>query len=65
VHLGFVTLESADTVSILNAAGIAANLPTKQLRKRDKILASSMTPGLVAGLTPEQLADLIAYLDSI
>ncbi len=65
VHLGFVTLESADTISIRNAAGIAADLPTKQIRKRDKIPASSMAPGLVAGLTPEQLADLLAYLDSI
>jgi putative membrane-bound dehydrogenase-like protein len=65
VHLGFVTLESADTISIRNAAGIATNLQTKQIKKREKILASSMPPGLVAGLTPEQLADLLAYLDSI
>ena len=65
VHLGFVTLESADTISIRNAAGVAAELPTKQITKREKIPASSMPPGLVAGLTPEQLADLLVYLDSI
>jgi len=65
VHLGFVTLESADTISIRNAAGIAADLPAKQIKKREKIPASSMPPGLVAGLTPEQLADLLAYLNSI
>ena len=65
VHLGFVTLESADTISIRNAAGVAAELPAKQITKREKIPASSMPPGLVAGLTPEQLADLLAYLDSI
>ena len=65
VHLGFVTLESADTISIRNAAGVAAELPAKQIKKREKIPASSMPPGLVAGLTPEQLADLLAYLDTI
>ena len=65
VHLGFVTLESADTISIRNAAGVVAELPAKQIKKREKIPASSMPPGLVAGLTPEQLADLLAYLDSI
>lgn len=65
VHLGFVTLESADTISIRNAAGVTADLPAKQIKKRDKIPASSMPPGLVAGLNPEQLADLVAYLDSI
>ena len=65
VHLGFVTLESADTISIRNAAGVVAELPAKQIKKREKIPASSMPPGLVAGLTPEQLADLLAYLDTI
>ena len=65
VHLGFVTLESADTISIRNAAGVASELPANQIKKREKISASSMPPGLVAGLTPEQLADLLAYLDSI
>ena len=47
------------------AAGVAAELPVKQIKKREKIPASSMPPGLVAGLTPEQLADLLAYLDTI
>ena len=32
VHLGFVTLESADTISIRNAAGVAAELPAKQIK---------------------------------
>ncbi|MED6326194.1 MAG: hypothetical protein VYE14_02435, partial [Verrucomicrobiota bacterium] len=65
VHRGFVTQESADTISSRNAAGVAAELPAKQIKKREKIPASSMPPGLVAGLTPEQLADLLAYLDTI
>ena len=33
--------------------------------KREKIEYSSMPPGLAAGLTPEQLADLLAYLQSL
>ena len=65
VHLGFVTLESADTINIRNAVGVLSQLSSKQIKKREKIPGSSMPPGLVAGLTPEQLADLLAYLKSI
>ena len=65
MHLGFVTLENAVTISIRNAAGVAAELPAKQIKKREKIPASSMPPGLVAGLNPKQLADLLVYLDTI
>ena len=62
VHVGFVTLESADTISIRTAVGVALNLPTKEIKKRDKLPISSMPQGLAAGLTPEKLADLMAYL---
>ena len=64
-HVGFVTLESNDTISIRTAVGVTADIPTAQIAKREKIAYSSMPPGLAAGLTPEQLADLLAYLQSL
>ena len=65
VHVGFVTLESADTISVRTAVGVAVNLPAKEIKKREKLPISSMPPSLVAGLTPKQLADLAAYLQSL
>ena len=65
VFVGFVTLESADTISVRTAVGVAVNLPAREIKKRDKLPISSMPPGLVAGLTPKQLADLMAYLQSL
>jgi len=64
-HVGFVTLESNDIISIRTAVGVAVDIPTAQITKREKIEYSSMPPGLAAGLTPEQLADLLAYLQSL
>ena len=60
-----MTLESNDTISIRTAVGVAVEIPVKQIVKREKIAYSSMPPGLAAGLTPEQLADLLAYLQSL
>jgi len=65
VHVGFVTLESADTISLRTAVGVAVNLPAKEIKKREKLPISSMPPGLVAGLTPKQLADLMVYLQTL
>jgi len=64
-HVGFVTLESANSISMRTAVGVAVEIPVKQIVKREKIAYSSMPQGLVAGLTPEQLADLLAYLQSL
>jgi hypothetical protein len=41
------------------------NLAAKQTTKRQKLPVSSMPPALAAALTPNQLADLLAYLQSL
>jgi len=64
-HVGFVTKESADSINMRTAVGVAVEIPVKQIAKREKIAYSSMPQGLAAGLTPEQLADLLAYLQSL
>ena len=43
-HVGFVTLESNDTISIRTAVGVAVDIPTSQIAKREKIEYSSMPP---------------------
>jgi len=65
LHVGFVTMETADTISIRTAVGVALNLSAREIKTRDKLAISSMPPGLVANLTPKQLADLLAYLQSL
>ena len=64
-HVGYVTLESANSISMRTAVGVAVEIPVKQIVKREKIAYSSMPQGLAAGLNPEQLADLLAYLQSL
>ena len=65
VYVGFVTLESADTIHIRTAVGVAKELRSKDIKQRAKLPISSMPPALAAALTPKQLADLLAYLQSL
>ena len=65
MYVGFVTKESANAISMRSAVGVAVEIPARQIKKREKLPISSMPFGLAAGLTPEQLADLLAYLRSL
>lgn len=62
---GFVVLESAEAVTIRQADGVSVELPQDQIEERVKQSVSMMPKGVVANLTPEQLADLIAYLRTL
>ena len=62
---GFVTGESADAVQIRQADGVSVEIPSEEIEVRRKLEGSMMPKGLVNNLTPEQLADLIAYLQSL
>ena len=64
-HIGFVVSESIDTVRIRTIEGVSRDLPKKQIELRKKQKESMMPKGLVNNLTPEQLADLLAYLESL
>jgi hypothetical protein len=44
---------------------VAKELRSKDIKQRAKLPVSSMPPGLAAALTPNQLADLLAYLQSL
>ena len=65
VVTGFVTSESAKEVQIRQTNGVAQSLKKDEIEIRQKKPESMMPNGIANNLTPEQLADLIAYLQSL
>lgn len=65
VITGFVSGESADEVQVRQTNGIALSLKKDEIELRQQKKGSMMPNGIVDSLTPEQLADLIAYLQSL
>ena len=65
VFTGFVTGESVDKIALRQTNGIPVSLRRADIEQRQKRPESMMPDGLVNNLTPEQLADLIAYLRSL
>ncbi|MBB73153.1 MAG: heme-binding domain-containing protein [Planctomycetaceae bacterium] len=65
VFTGFVTGESVDKIDLRQTDGIPVRLVKKDIEQRQKRTESMMPAGLVNNLTPEQLADLVAYLRSL
>lgn len=65
IYTGFIVLESAETVTLRDATGISHELIQDQIEDRVKQEISMMPQGIVANLNPEQLADLLAYLESL
>jgi len=62
---GFVAGESADSVTIRQSNGLSKTIPRDSIDERVKQEISMMPKGLVDNLTPEELADLLAYLESL
>lgn len=65
VVTGFVVREAADTIELRKSDGKPVSLAREYIHQRVRQKLSSMPEGLVNNLTPEQLADLIAYLQSL
>ncbi|MCP4814252.1 MAG: L-sorbosone dehydrogenase, partial [Planctomycetaceae bacterium] len=62
---GFVASESAEDIEVRLATGVPVVLVKTELEERVKQMKSMMPEGLVSNLTPAQLADLLAYLQSL
>ncbi len=65
VLTGFVVSERPKTVLIRETNGVQRELKLAQIESRTILKESMMPEGLVNNLTPEQLADLVAYLRSL
>ncbi|MDP6448369.1 MAG: L-sorbosone dehydrogenase, partial [Pirellulaceae bacterium] len=57
--------ETAEAIHIRRATGVLVVLPRDDVEERVKQSISMMPDGLVDNVTPEQLADLLAYLQSL
>ena len=62
---GFVTRDSGDEVELRNVQGETLVLKKEAIRRRGKRDFSIMPEGLVANLTPQEFANLLAYLESL
>lgn len=62
---GFVVSESAEEVQIRQTNGVSVALKKADIDERIKQKLSMMPTGLANNLTPGQLADLVAYLESL
>ncbi|HEY1187229.1 MAG TPA: PVC-type heme-binding CxxCH protein [Gemmata sp.] len=65
VFQGFIVGERADATVIRESTGVQRELKKSEIATRAVQKPSAMPEGLAANLTPEQLADLIAYLQSL
>ena len=61
---GFVVKESGDSVEVRNIAGVTAVLEKGSIAERQKREKSIMPDGLLNALTPEDLAAILAFLES-
>jgi putative heme-binding domain-containing protein len=62
---GFVTRDAGDEIEIRNPAGVTITLKKSEIKKRGKRELSMMPEGLLAKLTPHDLASILAYLESL
>ncbi len=65
VYAGFVVSERAKSVLIREGTGVQRELTLAQVESRTIQMQSMMPDGVVNNPTPEGLADLIAYLQSL
>jgi putative heme-binding domain-containing protein len=65
VYSGFVVSERAQATLIRDLTGVERELLKSEIEERVQRKESAMPEGLVVNLTPWQLADLIAYLQSL
>lgn len=64
-QMGFITLESSDSVKFRNITAQEFTCATKDIVKREKLPISLMPPGLVLNLNLHEFASLIDYLESL
>jgi putative membrane-bound dehydrogenase-like protein len=65
VCTGFVVSEGPSTVQVRESSGALRELKRSDIEERRRQEASAMPEGITANLTPEGLADLVAYLRSL
>jgi putative heme-binding domain-containing protein len=62
---GFIVSEGAAVVQVRESSGALHELKRANIEERRRQESSAMPEGIAGNLTPEQLADLVAYLQSL
>ena len=62
---GFITREGGDSVDVRNVAGQVVTLEKGDITERGKRDTSMMPEGLFNAFTPADLANLLAFLESL
>ncbi|WP_116107529.1 HEAT repeat domain-containing protein [Lewinella sp. IMCC34191] len=62
-YVGFVTAESADDLTLRDIGGNATELKKADITNREELDQSMMPTGLVNGLSMEELASLVTFLE--
>ncbi len=62
---GFVTRDGGDSLDVRNITGQSVTLEKGDIKAQGKREVSIMPEGLLAPFTPEELASLLAYLESV
>jgi putative heme-binding domain-containing protein len=65
VFQGFIVSERADATVIRESTGVQRELKREEIATKTMQKLSAMPEGLAASLTPDQLGDLLAYLQSL
>ncbi len=63
-YVGFVTAESADALTLRDIGGKATELDKQDITNREELDHSMMPTGLVNGLSMEELASLVTFLET-
>lgn len=61
---GILAAETAEAITLLQAQGVRSTLRRDQLRRVESAGTSLMPEGLEAGLSPQELRDLVAFLQT-
>lgn len=62
---GFKRSESKEEISVLLMGGVPQVIPIKEIKQAGYIEGQSVMPNITGGMTPEQIASIVAYLRSV
>ena len=63
--VGFIVREAPDAIVVRNIAGQESRIPTANIVRRSQLPTSLMPEGLTSGITLNEFASLLDYLESL
>jgi putative heme-binding domain-containing protein len=65
LRVGVVRGETAESIVLLDAEGARHEIPKAEVQSRETGALSLMPEGLIDGLSPQEFADLVSYLETL